>query len=121
MSDWTLARDRLLRRFYRDREEHGNDGSTVHCVCGASYTWKDLGGDPLCAWVDEHGSHMPPLPSEPVESTKPDATRALLAILDRIAQARATDGMNPYASDYCNADGCIEDVERLAREGLGEE
>jgi hypothetical protein len=67
MTDWNATRDRLLRRFYPNREEHGNGGSTVHCVCGASYTWKDLGGDPLCAWVDEHGPHMPPLPSEPSE------------------------------------------------------
>ena len=116
MTDWNGTRDRFLRRFYLNREEHGNDGSTVHCVCGASYTWKDLGGDPLCTWVDTHGPHMPPLLSEPVESTKPDARCVLRAILDRIA----VEEKKPH-NDYGDVGKCIATIQKLAREGLGEE
>ena len=113
MTDWNVTRGRLLRRFYRT-SVNTEAGSVVRCACGESYAWSDLGGDPLCAWVDVHGPHMPPLPSEPL--LKPDAQRALRAILDRIAVEEA----DPH-NDYGDVGECIDTIQKLAREGLGEE
>jgi hypothetical protein len=39
---------------------------------------------------------------------------------ERVALARASNGMNPYTSNYCDVDGCIENLERLVCEELVE-
>jgi hypothetical protein len=130
MSGWTETRDRLLRRFSLTRE-NGESDSTIHCTCGVSFTW-GYSGEALNEWIDMHGPHMPPLPSEPnyveLECKLEELRRlneaqgeALIALRHIAGRDRAVTALRSILERIARDYGA-EDIayKEMARGGLGE-